>query len=52
MGWYKRGEPDSMRVARTLGIRPSNGVYRQHISYNQAVELCKALHVDYVDIGV
>lgn len=58
IGWEtkdrKSGEakPDSSRVGRTLGLVKENGACRQFVSYDNAVLLCQALHVDYHEIGV
>lgn len=58
IGWETRdkktgeSKPDSSRVGRTLGLVSENGSKRQHVSYENAVLLCKALHIDYQDVGV
>ncbi len=47
-----RRKPDSSRVARTLGLVAESGKHRDAITYENAVKLCKALHIDYCDAGV
>lgn len=48
----KQRKPDSSRVARTLGLVAEGGTKREYISYENAVLLCRALHVDYWEVGV
>lgn len=50
----KTGEPkpDSSRVGRTIGKVAESGKKRESVTYENAVLLCKALHIDYHDVGV
>lgn len=58
IGWVAKDsrngkvKPDSSRVARTLGIVAESGVTRTAMSYDNAVLMCRALHVDYYEAGV
>jgi transcriptional regulator with XRE-family HTH domain len=53
LGWLsKKGVPDTTRIARMLGLTPEQGTFRSNISYDNACKLCRALHIDYVDVGV
>lgn len=57
LGWVTKDKtgyqkPDSSRVARMLGVSIDNGKYRQTVAYHNAVEICKALHLDYTDVGI
>jgi hypothetical protein len=45
-------KPDSSRVARTLGLVEEQGKFRESMSYDNAVLLCQALHIDYWEAGV
>lgn len=47
-----RMKPDSSRVARLLGMTPDGKRVRDRVSYDNAVLLCNALHIDYTDAGV
>jgi hypothetical protein len=54
-GWVTpdaRQKPDSSRVARQLGLVPEHGEYRTEVSEENAIALCKALHLDYTDVGI
>jgi hypothetical protein len=57
IGWLTtdrsgRQKPDSSRVTRLLGLVKDNGKLREEISYDNAVILCNALHIEYTDAGV
>jgi hypothetical protein len=58
VGWVAKDsrngneKPDSSRVARTLGMVQENGRSRDAVSYDNAVLLCDALHIDYWEVGV
>lgn len=41
---------DSSRVARQLGLAKDSGRYRDTITQENALVMCKALHIDPVDI--
>lgn len=45
-------KPDSSRVARTLGMVKEAGRTRENMSYDNAVLLCKALHIEFTEVGV
>lgn len=45
-------KPDSSRVGRVLGLVFESGSKRQQVSYDNAVLLCRALHIDYHEIDV
>lgn len=45
-------KPDSSKTARVLGIVQENGAYREYISYDQAVLLAEALHLDFTELGI
>lgn len=47
-----RRKPDSSRVARMLGLAKDGDNYRKSVSYDNAVALCDALHLDYTEVGV
>lgn len=53
-GWVQvteeRERCDSSRVARQLGLSKDSGKYRTQITQENALLLCKALHIDPVDI--
>ena len=55
-GWVskRRGKekPDSSRVARTLGIVEEDGRRRENLSYEIAVLLARALHMDLTELGI
>lgn len=55
-GWIAKSDtkekPDSSRVARTLGLVQEQGAFRSHMSYDNAVLMCRALHIDYYEVGV
>lgn len=63
LGWYREPSsgnqrsqrhhglvPDTGRVTRVLGLK--SGQSKRHVSYDNAVRLCRALHLDPVDVGV
>lgn len=56
VGWIRPdGRSDQTRLLRILGIRATAGKDRGHktrIQYHTAVELCRALNIDPVDMGV
>lgn len=57
IGWVsRRGQPQTSRVARALGLMPDSDVapghHRARIKYETAVTLCRALDLDPVDVGV
>jgi hypothetical protein len=59
LGWVSRnGYGDSTRVQRALGVMPeSNGRsrqprFREHMRYDMAAKLCRALGMDPVDVGI
>jgi hypothetical protein len=49
----KRGtEGDTARVGRMLGLTPDQGRLREHVTHDNAVKLCDALHIDYFEVGL
>ena len=63
LGWYREPSsgnqrshryhglvPDTGRVTRVLGLK--SGHPKRQVSYDNAVRLCRALHLDPVDVGV
>lgn len=57
VGWYSTNgkgviRPDTSRVSRMLGLAVDGGKYREYMSYENAVKLCDALHMEYTDIGI
>jgi hypothetical protein len=56
MGWVsKRGQPQTSRVARSLGLMADPDVgpghHRSQIKYETAVKLCRALYLDPYEVG-
>jgi CHAD domain-containing protein len=45
-------KPDSSRVARKLGLVRDNGVLKTEIEERDALKLCRAMHLDPIDIGL
>jgi hypothetical protein len=62
LGWYettpKKVRLDTGRVRRTLGLRSEQTRanrgkgYRQHVRYETALKLARAMGVDPVDVGL
>lgn len=57
LGWETKDKegftkPDSARVSRTLGLVAESGQFRDSVSYNVAVLLCRALHVAPYEIDI
>lgn len=58
IGWQTKDrrtgdtKPDSSRVGRTLGMVAESGKKRESVTYDNAVLLCDALHLDYHDVGI
>jgi hypothetical protein len=57
LGWYNgRGEPDTQRLLKAIGIRSyySHGKYRRQltISYDLARDLCRVLHLLPFEVGI
>lgn len=58
LGWLttdrktKAKKPDSSRVGRTLGLVAENGKFRDNVNNDNAILLCRALHIDPIDVGL
>lgn len=45
-------KPDSSRVGRKLGLVKDGGVYKTEVDEGDALKLCRAMHLDPMDIGL
>lgn len=48
LGWTR---PDQPRIGRALGYHRDHGRLRQQVTYETAVQLCRAIGIDPVDVG-
>jgi hypothetical protein len=49
LGWTR---PDQDRAGKALGLHRDHGTYHSKLCYSTAMELCKALGVDPIDVGM